>query len=165
MKRESVPKTNAMRELERSKIPYTVHAYALDHEGFSSSVDLAARIGTDAEKVYKTLVTKGHSGSLHVFVIPAAAELDLKKAAKASGEKNVEMIPVKDLLKNTGYVRGGCSPLGMKKQYGTIIDASAEGFDTFLVSAGKVGVSVELDPRQLADHLGAAFADVLKENP
>lgn len=164
MKKETA-KTNAMRELERAKIPYTVHAYEVAHDEFSSGVESAGRLGVDVNQVYKTLVTKGHSGALHVFVIPAAAELDLKKAARSVGEKNAEMIPVKDLLKYTGYVRGGCSPLGMKKKYGTVIDASAGKLSTFLVSAGKIGVSVEVDPEQLSTYLQAPLADVIKTEP
>lgn len=162
MKKDTA-KTNAMRELERAKIPYTVHAYQVEHDAFSSGVESAAHLGVDVSRVYKTLVTKGHSGVLHVFVIPAAAELDLKKAARAVGEKNVEMIPMKDLLKYTGYVRGGCSPLGMKKKYGAVIDASAEKLPAFLVSAGKIGVSVEVSPSALSGHLGAPLMDVVRD--
>ena len=163
MPKDTVAKTNAMRELDRAGIPYKVHAYKTEHDTFLSGVDSAAHLGADIRTVYKTLVTKGNSGDLHVFVIPAASELDLKKAARAAGEKNTEMLPMKDLTKYTGYVRGGCSPLAMKKRYGTVLDSSAQDLPAFLVSAGKIGVSVEVDPQALSEHLQAPFADVCKE--
>lgn len=155
-------KTNAMRELERAKIPYTVHAYTPVGE-FSSGVESASHMDVPVGMVYKTLVTKGQSGALHVFVLPAAAELDLKKAARSVGEKNVEMIHQKELTPLTGYVRGGCSPLAMKKRYGTVIDKSAEEMETFLVSGGKIGVSLGVNPVQLARHLRAPFADIRRK--
>ena len=163
MKRSIAAKTNAMRELDRAAIPYSVHTYDSTGETFSSGVESAAHLHVEVDKVYKTLVTQGNSGTLHVFVIPAAAELDLKKAARAVGEKNAELIPMKDLLRHTGYVRGGCSPLGMKKHYGTVIAGQAAQLETFLVSAGKIGVSIEVDPRQLSTYLDAPFADVIRE--
>lgn len=163
MKKETTVKTNAMRELDRAKIPYTVHAYTPEGGAFSSGIESASHLHVPVEIVYKTLVTKGQSGALHVFVIPAAAELDLKKAARAVHEKNVEMIHQKEITPLTGYVRGGCSPLAMKKKYNTVIDKSAESLDTFLVSAGKIGVSAEVNPAALAAHLQAPFTDILRE--
>lgn len=160
MKKNPIPKTNAMRELETAGIPFTVHSYDAHGEVFSGVV-AASHLNVPVERVYKTLVGRGHSGNLHVFVIPAAAELDLKKAAKAAGEKNVELIAVKELPQKTGYVRGGCSPLAMKKQLATVIDSSAQTLDSFLVSAGKLGVSVEVSPALLAAHLKAPFAPIL----
>ena len=152
-------KTNAMRILEKNKVPYVMHSYppgdAVD------GVTVAGKIGWPVALVYKNLVTKGRSGGYFVFVIPVAEELDLKKAAKAVGEKAVEMIHVKDINKVTGYIRGGCSPVGMKKQYPTVIDASAEPLDRFLVSAGKIGFQVELKPTDLKDLIGGSFGDLL----
>lgn len=152
-------KTNAMRILEKNKVPYVMHSYppgdAVD------GVSVAAKTGWPVELVYKTLVTKGKSGGYFVFVIPVAEELDLKKAARAVGEKAVEMIHVKDINKVTGYIRGGCSPVGMKKQYPTVIDASAAPLDRFLVSAGKIGFQVELKPTDLTDLIGGSFGDLL----
>ena len=163
MKKETAVKTNAMRELEKAGIPYTVHAYTPAGGEFSSGVESASHLNVPVEMVYKTLVTRGQSGALHVFVIPAAEELDLKKAARSVHEKNVEMIAQKELTPLTGYVRGGCSPLAMKKQYGTVIDETAQLLDTFLVSAVKIGISAEVDPEALAAYLHAPFADILKE--
>ena len=136
-------KTNAMRLLEKGKIPYTVHTYEAAQA--VDGVTVAGKIGRPPEQVFKTLVTKGKNGC-YVFVIPAAAELDLKKAARAVGEKAVEMLPVKELLKTTGYIRGGCSPLGMKKAYPTVIDSHAREWETIVVSAGRIGWQMELSP-------------------
>ena len=153
-------KTNAVRTLDKNHIPYRLHAY---EPGDSvDGVSVAAKLGQDPEKVYKTLVTKGKSGGHHVFVIPVAEELDLKKAARAAGEKAVEMIPVKDLLKTTGYIRGGCSPVGMKKPFPTVIHAAAEDLDAFCVSAGRIGLQIEVKPTQLADLIGAVFEDIIR---
>ena len=155
-------KTNAMRLLDRAHIPYTLHTYSTD-EGIDG-VSVAASLGEPVEEVYKTLVTKGKGGHF-VFVIPVAAELDLKAAARAVGEKAVEMIPVKDLLKTTGYVRGGCSPVGMKKPFPTVIDAAAQNLDTFYVSGGRIGTQMRLSPAALARFIGAAFAPVTTGSP
>lgn len=150
-------KTNAMRMLDRAKIPYTVHTYeaseALD------GVTVAGKLGCPVEQVYKTLVTQGKHGYF-VFVIPAAAELDLKKAARAVGEKAVEMIHVKEINKVTGYIRGGCSPVGMKKTYPTVLDATARERETIIVSAGRIGWQMELAPDALAGLIGASFEQV-----
>ena len=153
-------KTNAVRTLDKNHIPYRLHAY---EPGDSvDGVSVAAKLGQDPEKVYKTLVTKGKSGGHHVFVIPVAEELDLKKAARAAGEKAVEIMPVKDLLKTTGYIRGGCSPVGMKKTFPTVIHAAAEDLDAFCVRAGRIGLPIEVKPTQLAELIGAAFEDIIR---
>lgn len=154
-------KTNALRLLDSKKIPYTLHVYDSE-DGQIHGTAVAGKLGLPEETVFKTLVA--HSGpQLYVFVIPVAAELDLKKAAKAVGAKKLEMLPVKDLLQWTGYLRGGCSPVGMKKLYPTCIDQSAEKLATMGVSAGKIGMQMELSPVQLADLTRAAFYDLTKE--
>ncbi|QQZ60122.1 Cys-tRNA(Pro) deacylase [Paenibacillus sonchi] len=155
-----VTKTNAMRILDTRKIAYEIHMY--DNEnGQIHGTAVAEKVGLPPESVFKTLVA--HSGAnLYVFVIPVAEELDLKKAAKAAGEKKVEMLPVKDLLKWTGYVRGGCSPVGMKKLYPTFIDSSAGALATMAVSGGKIGLQMELAPEQLAGVVHAGFCELVK---
>lgn len=140
-------KTNVMRVLESKKISYTAHEYEPD--ATLTGVQIAAILGEDASNVFKTLVTQGKSGQHYVFVIPVHAELDLKKAAKASGEKSIEMIKQKELLPLTGYVHGGCSPIGMKKQFPTFLHITAENLEKIYVSAGKVGFQVELSPKDL----------------
>ncbi len=156
----SEAKTNAMRLLERAHIPYTLHTYSPD--GGIDGISVAEKLGEPVEEVYKTLVTRGKSGHF-VFVIPVAAELDLKAAARAVGEKAVEMIPVKDLLKVTGYIRGGCSPVGMKKPFPTIIDSTAQHLERFYVSGGRIGTQMRLSPAALAQFIGATFAPVITE--
>ena len=155
-------KTNVMRILDREKIGYTPYHYP-HGDGPVDAVTVSNIIGVPAEKVFKTLVTKAASGRYCVFVIPAEKELDLKKAARAAKEKSVEMIAVKDLLSVTGYIRGGCSPVGMKKLYPTFLAEEAEALPTILVSAGKIGSQVELPPKVLADFIKAAFADLTTE--
>ena len=155
-------KTNAMRILDRKKIPYQHYSYPSDGEHVDG-LTVAAAIGQPLERVYKTLVTVGKSGGHYVFVIPVAAELDLKKAAKAVGEKSVQMIHVKEINQLTGYIRGGCSPIGMKKLYPTVFHETAELFDTICVSAGKIGAQVEVPPQALLDLLGATAADIVVE--
>lgn len=152
-------KTNAMRVLDKNKIPYKSYRFNPDH--VKSMVDLAEAIDRPLNIVYKTLVTH-HRNNLYVFVIPLDKELDLKKAAKVVGEKNVELIDVNDLQKYTGYVRGGCSPIGMRKSYPTCIDESAKALSTIIVSAGKRGMQVELNPEQLAEVVSGQFADLTK---
>ena len=152
-------KTNVMRVLEAKKIAYTSHSYEPD-AGLSGE-EIAGLLGEDPERVFKTLVTKGKSGQHYVFVIPVGAELDLKKAAKASGEKAIAMIPQKELLPLTGYVHGGCSPIGMKKAFPTFLHASAKEYETMCVSAGKVGMQIELKPEDLAETVRCAFADLI----
>lgn len=145
MKKEE--KTNVMRVLDAKKISYESHSYKPD--ATMSGEEIAALLGEDADKVFKTLVTQGKTGAFYVFVIPVKRELDLKKAAKACGEKAVSMIKQKDLLPLTGYVHGGCSPIGMKKHFPTFIHETAVGYDTVFVSAGKVGFQIELAPADL----------------
>ena len=150
-------KTNAMRMLDRAKVPYRVYTY--DHsDGKIDGVSVAQKLGQDVNAVFKTLVTRGHSGGYFVFVLPVAQELDLKKAAKAVGEKSVEMIHVAEINKLTGYIRGGCSPVGMKKSYPTVFDRSVEGLPTVIVSGGRIGCQIEADPRLLLPLVKATTA-------
>lgn len=136
MAKEKEIKTNAMRILDRMKIPYTHYTYECDE--FIDGMQIVEKLNLKPEQVYKTLVTQGHSKAYFVFVIPVAEELDLKKAAKAVGEKSLEMIHVKDINQITGYIRGGCTAVGMKKQYKTVIDASAQTLQTMIVSGGRI---------------------------
>jgi Cys-tRNA(Pro)/Cys-tRNA(Cys) deacylase len=152
-------KTNVMRMLEQAGVAYTPHGYPHGKEPVDG-VTVAGILGRDPQQVFKTLVTRGASGGYCVFVIPADATLDLKKAARAAGEKNVEMIHVTDINKVTGYIRGGCSPVGMKKPYPTWIDETATLFDKIYVSAGVRGMQMHLSPVELAEFIGAGFADV-----
>lgn len=154
-------KTNAMRILDTQKVPYEILTYDAN-DGKIDGVAVAGKIGRDPAQVYKTLVAVGASKNLYVFVIPVEDELDMKKAAKEAGEKNVEMLPVKDIQKFTGYIRGGCSPIGMKKNYPTFLDASAEGTDKIIVSAGKIGFQVELAPDELLKAADGQFAQLTK---
>ena len=156
-------KTNAMRILERAKVAYTAHEYPHEEGVAVDGVTVAASIGEDPACVYKTLVTQGNSKNYFVFVIPVAAELDLKAAARSVGEKSVAMIHVADINKVTGYVRGGCSPVGMKKQFPTVFHETVELFDTICVSAGKIGAQVEVAPADLIALLGAQTADITAE--
>ena len=150
-------KTNAMRILERAKIGYTVHIY---EGGALSGVEVAKALGQDPACAFKTLVTVGSPRKYYVFVIPVAAELDLKKAAKAAGEKSIEMIPQKELFPLTGYVHGGCSPVGMKKLFKTTIDRSAEQFAAIAFSAGKRGRQVQTSLQNLAALIPFSLADL-----
>ena len=152
-------KTNVMRILEQNGIEYIPHEYP-HPDGAMSGVDVAALIGEDADKVFKTLVARGSSKNLYVFVIPVAATLELKKAAKAVGEKSIEMIKQAELLPNTGYIHGGCSPIGMKKHYRTTIAEEVILVDSIIVSAGKIGFQVELKPENLIVATDATVADV-----
>ena len=154
-------KTNVMRLLEQAGIPYTPHTY--DPDGPIDGVSVATILGQDPECVFKTLVTRGASGAYYVFDIPVAENLDLKKAAKAVGEKSIAMLPQKELLGLTGYVHGGCSPVGMKKQFPTVFHETVELFDTICVSAGKIGAQVEAAPGDLISLLGAGTADLTVE--
>ncbi len=151
-------KTNAIRIIEKEKVNYTVHTY---DGGALSGVEVANVLGEDVDKVYKTLVTTAGAGKYYVFVIPVSCELDLKKAAKVSGEKSLEMLPQKQLLPLTGYIHGGCSPVGMKKQFATFFDSSAEG-KTVFVSGGKVGIQVQLYIDDLVKITNGKFADVVR---
>lgn len=141
-------KTNAMRILDTAKISYNTYTY--DHsDGLIDGISVAGKMGQPVEKVFKTLVTQGHSRNYFVFIIPVAEELDLKAAAKSVGEKSVEMIKVADINKVTGYIRGGCSPIGMKKDYVTVLDSSCEALDSIIISAGKIGHQIEIAPMDL----------------
>ncbi len=157
MKKED--KTNVMRVLDAKKIKYESHSYEPD--ATMSGDVIAGILGEAPEKVFKTLVTQGKSGAYYVFVVPVNGELDLKKAAKAAGEKSVAMIKQKDLLPLTGYVHGGCSPVGMKKHFTTFIHETAPTFDTVFVSAGRVGFQVELAPADLISVAGIKTADIV----
>ena len=153
--------TNAMRMLKQANIPYDVSEYEVD-ESDLSGVHAAEMLGVDADCVFKTLVARGDKKGISVFCIPVAEELDLKKCAAATGDKRVEMIHVKELLGLTGYVRGGCSPIGMKKKYPTYIDEIATLFDKIYVSAGMRGQQIIVDPEDLRAYTEAAFADLTK---
>ena len=154
-------KTNVMRILEQKKIPYTAHTYPHEEGVAVDGVTVAQAMGQDPECVFKTLVARGASGGFYVFDIPVADSLDLKKAAKAAGEKSVELLAVKDITAVTGYVRGGCSPVGMKKPYPTIFHQTALEFGTSYVSAGKIGAQVEVEPGALLALLRAETADII----
>ena len=160
--KEKETKTNVMRILDKAGISYIAKSYEhRDDEPFDGA-SVARSLGEDPAEVFKTLVTRGKSGDYFVFVLPVEQELDLKAAARSVGEKSVEMIHVKDSNKVTGYIRGGCSPIGMKKQFVTVIDSSAESLDTFHVSGGKRGTQVELSPRDLAGLIGAKFENIVE---
>lgn len=149
-------KTNVMRLLDGKKIAYTPHYY----DGAVSGSEICAALGQNPHRVFKTLVTVGKSGTHYVFVVPVAGELDLKKAAKAVGEKSVEMIKSKELLPLTGYIHGGCSPIGMKKFFTTVVDGSAQDFDTIMFSAGKIGYQVEMPLAALQKMIRLTLADL-----
>lgn len=152
-------KTNVMRVLDGKKIHYEGHTYVPDAS--MSGEEVARVLGEDADRVFKTLVTQGKSGQYYVFVVPVKEELDLKKAAKAVNEKAIGMIRQKELLQLTGYVHGGCSPVGMKKQFKTTIHLTAKDHEAVFVSAGKVGYQVEISPDDLAEVSCAQFADIV----
>ena len=154
-------KTNVMRVLEQKGIPYTAHAYAHEEGVAVDGVTVANMLGQDPEQVFKTLVARGASKGIYVFVIPVADSLDLKKAAKAVGEKSIEMVAVKEINALTGYIRGGCSPVGMKKQYPTVFHETAEIIDSIMVSAGKIGAQVELEPAALIELVEGTMADIV----
>ena len=152
-------KTNVMRVLDSKKISYESHSYEPD--ATMTGEEIAGVLGEPAEKVFKTLVTQGKTGAYYVFVVPVVEELALKKAAKAAGEKSIAMIKQKDLLGLTGYVHGGCSPVGMKKQFPTFIHETATGYDKVFVSAGKVGFQIELAPADLIKVANIKTADLV----
>ena len=153
-------KTNAMRQLDKAGIPYRLHTYST--EGGIDGVSVAAGLGQPVERVFKTLVARGDKTGINVFVIPVAEELDLKKCAAASGNKKLEMVHVKDLLGLTGYIRGGCSPVGMKKHYPTFLDETAGLWDRIYVSAGQRGLQLILAPEDLAAFTDAAMTDLIR---
>ena len=153
-------KTNVMRLLDAAKIPYRAAEYEVD-ENDLNGMHAAEGIGMPPEQIFKTLVAKGERGGYAVFCIPVCCELDLKKAAKAVGEKSIELLHVAEINAVTGYIRGGCSPVGMKKQYPTVFHRTALDYETVYISAGKIGAQVELAPRALLDLLGASTADIV----
>lgn len=158
MKKNNSLKTNVMRVLEQKKIDYKFHNY--EDTGAVSGMDVAAALGQDPTSAFKTLVTVGKSGEHYVFVVPVCGELNLKKAAAAVGEKNIEMIKSKELLPLTGYIHGGCSPIGMKKFFKTTVDISAKDKDTIFFSGGKIGFQVEIDPKDLDKVIEFQYKDI-----
>ncbi|MDH2473766.1 Cys-tRNA(Pro) deacylase [Clostridium perfringens] len=161
MAKDKKLKTNAMRILDSKKVSYEMLSYESEDEKIDG-ISVAHKIGVDEKNVFKTLVAQGTSKELYVFVIPVAEELDLKNAAKIAGEKKVEMIAVKDILKHTGYIRGGCSPIGLKRDYRTFIHESAKGLDFIIVSAGKIGHQIKMNPKDLVSVVEGEFAFLIK---
>ncbi|OLO42171.1 aminoacyl-tRNA deacylase [Alkalihalophilus pseudofirmus] len=157
----SVSKTNAMRILDANQIEYLMMSYSSE-DGKIDGVSVAQKIGRESDIVYKTLVAQTSSKEYYVFLVPVDAQLDLRKAAKAVKEKKIEMIPVKDIQKLTGYIRGGCSPIGMKKLFPTFIDESSTSLGTIVVSGGKIGAQIELQLDDLVSVTKAHFADLIK---
>lgn len=155
-------KTNAMRILDSNKINYKMYSYKCKKGEHLDGVEVAHQIGKDVSQVYKTLVAQGSSKNIYVYVIPVDKNLDLKKAAKVANEKNMAMINVNDINKFTGYIRGGCSPIGMKKLYKTFVNETAKVLDTIVVSAGKIGYQVELSPEELQQLIKCEFEDIIK---
>lgn len=163
MAKKKLQKTNAIRLVEQKGIAYTEHSYEWSEDSLGAE-HVAKQLGQDENQIFKTLVATGNVTPVVVAVIPGGRELDLKKLAKASGNKKVEMLHVKDLEHTTGYIRGGCSPVGMKKLFPTFIDASAHDFVTIIVSAGQRGLQMELNPDELANLVRANFADLTLED-
>ncbi|ELC8372043.1 Cys-tRNA(Pro) deacylase [Clostridium perfringens] len=161
MAKDKKLKTNAMRILDSKKVSYEMLSYESE-DGKIDGISVAHKIGVDEKNVFKTLVAQGTSKGLYVFVIPVSEELDLKNAAKIAGEKKVEMIAVKDIMKYTGYIRGGCSPIGMKKNYKTFIHESAEDLDFIIFSAGKIGHQIKMNPKDLLSVVEGKFAFLIK---
>ena len=163
MAKQKEEKTNVMRVLEQKRIPYTAHTY--DHEeGVAvDGVTVARSLGQDPETVFKTLVARGASKGIYVYEVPVAENLDLKKAAKAVGEKSIELLHVAEINAVTGYIRGGCSPIGMKKQYPTVFHKTVTDYDTVFISGGKIGAQVEVAPKALLELLRAGTADIITE--
>lgn len=160
-KKEKIDKTNAMRALDVAGVSYVFRHFEVEGEVAPSGVEVAHILGLDQDRVFKTLVTQGKSGEHYVFMIPVAEELDLKKAASAVGEKSVAMIKSKELLPCTGYVHGGCSPLGMKKQFTTTIDETAQLFETIMFSGGRVGYQIEMAPEDLEKMIPLTYVDLV----
>lgn len=161
MKAQKTEKTNAMRMLDTAAVPYRVAEYEVDEQDLSG-VHVAQSIGQDPDTVFKTLVLKGERTGYFVCCIPVAEELDLKKVAKAAGDKKVEMIPMKDLLSVTGYIRGGCSPIGMKKKYPTYIEETAVLFEEIAVSAGIRGAQIVVNPEKLRQFISAEYGNLIQ---
>ena len=162
MAKQKEVKTNAMRILETMKIPFEAHTY--ECEEFIDGIQIADMLQQPYEKMFKTLVTVGNSKNYFVFVIPIAEELDLKKAARSVGEKSVAMLHVKDINQVTGYIRGGCTPIGMKKQYATRVAECAREQEKIIISGGKLGMQIELTPEALLQAAKAEYADILKDS-
>ena len=164
MAKHKEEKTNVMRILDQRKIPYTAHFYE-ESEGPEGTreygVHVAQSLGQDPQRGFKTLVARGASGGYYVYEVPSPENLDLKKAARAVGEKSIDLLPVKEINAVTGYIRGGCSPVGMKKPYPTVFHETALQYDTIYISAGRIGAQVELAPGDLLTLLGAAAADII----
>lgn len=152
-------KTNAMRFLDTKKIAYEVQAYQCDE--FIDGVHVAEKLGQPLDETFKTIVAQGKSGSYYCFLLPVAEELDLKKAAKSVGEKSVELLHVKDITKVTGYVRGGCTPIGMKKQFMTVVHSSAQEFEKFYISGGRIGMQIHLSPTELVNAINGKFEPII----
>ena len=162
MAKDKENKTNVMRILDKEKVPYKFYFY--DHEdGAIDGVAVPRKLNQNVQQVFKTLVTKGASGAFYVFVVPVAKELHLKSAAKSVGEKSVEMIHVNEINRATGYIRGGCSPIGMKKLYRTVVDKSCEALPTIIVSGGKIGAQVEVSPQDLLRLVQGTVAEIAVE--
>ena len=162
MAKQKDEKTNVMRLLEQKGVSYTPHTYPHE-DGAVDGATVARMVGKDPAQVFKTLVARGASGELYVFDIPVGESLDLKKAARAVGEKSVELLRVAEINEVTGYIRGGCSPVGMKKRYTTVFHETALEFETIYISGGKIGAQVEAAPQALLDLLGASAADIVVE--
>ena len=154
-------KTNAMRFLDKSKIAYTVQVYECSE--FIDGVHVAEKLNQPLEQTFKTLIAQGKSGTYYCFLLPVAMELDLKKSAKSVNEKSVELLHVKDITKVTGYVRGGCTPIGMKKQFMTVIHDSAENLELFYISGGRIGTQIRLSPKSLVSAIRGKFSDITAE--
>lgn len=155
-----MPKTNAVRILDTNHIAYNIVSYEIDESNLSG-ITVANKIGADAEKVFKTLVSNGDKNGINIFCIPVTAELNMKKAASVSGNKRIEMIKVKDLFPVTGYIRGGCSPIGMKKNFPTYIEETVQLFDKIFVSAGIRGMQISVSPKDLQKITNATFTDLI----
>ncbi len=154
-------KTNAMRFLDRCRISYSVRTYECGE--FVDGITVAEKLGQPPELTFKTLIAKGKTGNYYCFLLPVALELDMKKAARSVGEKSVELLHVKDITSVTGYVRGGCTPIGMKKQFMTVVHNSAAELDSFYISGGRIGTQIELSPVKLVDAIRGKFEDVVLE--
>ena len=152
-------KTNAMRFLDTKKIAYEVQAYQCDE--FIDGVHVAEKLGQPLDETFKTIVAQGKSGSYYCFLLPVAEELDLKKAAKSVGEKSVELLRVKDITKVTGYVRGGCTPIGMKKQFMTVVHSGAQELEKFYISGGRIGMQIHLSPTELVNAIKGKFEPII----
>ena len=165
MAKKKDEKTNVMRILDQKEIPYTAHFYeGTDPINTSTyGVSVAETLGQDPDCTLKTLVARSSSGAVYVFEVPVAENLDLKKAARSVGEKNVELLPVKEITAVTGYIRGGCSPIGMKKEYPTVIHETIQLYDTVHISGGKIGVAVEIGTEALRELVQGKYADIIKE--